>query len=117
MNQLHLYILTLLFVLASSVQAEGRGLTVRHYEYLKAQEARDLTISVHAMREAFMVANATLEAERRKPLYCQPKEMNLTLQSTLEILDEQMKITARSLDTPISIVLLDGLKRTLPCRK
>lgn len=97
--------------------AEGLTFSLHHFETLKANGGDSFGLLVRGMEEAFGTINAILIAERRTPLYCQPESLALNGQNILGILEDEVKRTTRTLDTPLSFVLLDGLKRTFPCRR
>ena len=62
-------------------------------------------------------------AKKNAPVYCPPEKMALALQNYIDILDRQIKRITQSKTltnevlktTPISLVLLGGLKDTFPC--
>lgn len=107
----------LLSSLATTAGAQTRELTVRNFEFWKSGENPVFGLSIGVMQQSFLYANLTLIFDGRSPLYCQPNRLTLTLSASLEILDKEMMMTTRALDAPLSLVFLDGLRRTFPCGK
>jgi hypothetical protein len=105
----------------ASISAIGASsnieMSVRHYEYFKANGGDAFTLYLKGLENGFGVANAFLTIESKRPLYCQPGKLVLTHDNVARILDAEMKVTRRDLDTPLSMVVLDGLRRTFPCKE
>lgn len=92
------------------------ALSLRHFDAFRNGSGDSFLLLLMGMEDGFGTANVALIVERKKPLYCQPEGLALNPQNTLRILDEEVKRTNRGPDAPLSLVLLDGLKRTFPCR-
>ena len=107
----------LLSSLVTTTGAQTRELTVRNFEFWKTSENPVFDLSIKVMQESFLYANLTLTFDGRSPIYCQPSRLTLTLSASLEILDKEMRMTTRAPDAPLSLVFLDGLRRTFPCGK
>lgn len=102
---------------AITLGAQTRELTLRHYEFWRASEGPYFAFTIKVMQESFLYANASLVVDGKSPIYCQPGRLTLTGDASLEVLDKETKITNRSLDTPLFVVFLDGLRRTFPCAR
>lgn len=107
----------LLSSLVTTTGAQTRELTVRNFEFWKSSENPVFGLSIGVMQQSFLYANLMLASDGRSPLYCQPSRLTLTLSASLEIMDKEMSMTTRAHDAPLSLVFLDGLRRTFPCGK
>jgi hypothetical protein len=110
------FILTLLPAMALA-QSDVKSLSLQYYSALKASGGDSFALIVKGMEDAFGTANAVSMVERRVPMYCQPDSLVLNVENALRILDDEVKRTSRVPNTPLSFILLDGLRRTFPCQK
>jgi hypothetical protein len=107
----------LLMAFQARAQSDVKSLSLQYYSTLKSQDVNSLALVVSGMEDAYGTANAIAVAEHRVPLYCQPDELALNAANILRILDNETKLTKRAPNTPLSFILLDGLRRTFPCKK
>lgn len=90
--------------------------SIADYERLKNNST--IKTYVLGLGEAFLYATIDLEFNKKAPLFCPPRQLALTTENYLQILDNELK-TDKSFesDAPIGLVLLEGLKKTFPCKK
>ena len=105
----------ILFSHVVSATPQDLRFSVRHYEYLSTNGADGFLMTLKGMLDAFGTANAVLVVRGQAPLYCEPDSLVLTHENAAQILASEMKVTRRIPNAPLSLVLLDGLKRTFPC--
>jgi hypothetical protein len=66
---------------------------------------------------AFDWANVKMQVAGQKPLYCPPQELALNAENYISILDREISKYPASKQTPIELILIDGLIGTFPCKK
>ena len=68
-----------------------------------------------SMGQAYMFANAEFEDRGLGGMYCQPGNLALTGAQYTQIIDSQAARLNPTPDTPVELLLLEGLKYTFPC--
>jgi hypothetical protein len=109
----------LLCVIAAPAQA---ALTVSMYQNLKntGQPARDAKMFIAGLGYGFRIANIELSSSNRPELFCQPLNMTINFDQYAAVINKEISSRATlgdpyTGDTDIARVLLNGLRRTLPC--
>jgi hypothetical protein len=83
-----------------------------------------LTAHLSGIGAALVLANAALELQQQKPLYCQPPKLPLNAGNLMQLLDSEAKKYRANLpkdrlanfeSTPVEVVLLQVLKEMFPC--
>lgn len=85
--------------------------TYKKYSHLELGK-----IYVSGLGGGFEWANAALESNNQKPLFCVPNKLALTQDNYLNILEDAIKETKNSNDMLIEPMLLIQLKKTFPCK-
>lgn len=115
--------LTIALVL-SLTSGQSLAFDIQAYEALRkvdpeSTEGTMLRMFVFGVGEGLGWANARLEAEGDKPLFCAPRAMSLNIDNYLRFIDEALA-NQRSLfektRMPIEGILLEAMVRKLPCR-
>jgi hypothetical protein len=87
-------------------------------DYEKHKNSNTIKTYVLGLGEAFLYANINLEFNNKAPLFCPPRQLALTTENYVQILDKELRIeNFFDSDAPIGLVLLEGLKKTFPCKK
>jgi hypothetical protein len=74
---------------------------------------------VKGAADALLFANGYLDSMNLNTVYCQPKKLAIGPETYLNILEDEIKMTSNvaQVDYPVSLLLLWGLQRVLPCKK
>ncbi len=87
-------------------------------DYEKHKNSNTIKTYVLGLGEAFLYATIDLEFNKKAPLFCPPRQLALTTENYIQILDNELRANKNfDSDAPVGLVLLDGLKKTFPCKK
>lgn len=105
----------LVLFLAPSANA---GVTLK--EYGSAKSTDWLRNYISGVGEGIFWANNRMRNLGMPPLYCQPDKLVLTRDNYLDILErfiQENKALNKRPESPIELLLLEGLIETFPCKK
>jgi len=71
---------------------------------------------IQGLGAGFVWMNIYLGKARRRPVFCLPEHLSLYEENFKDILDKAIQRQGIAPDGNIELVLLDGLKRTFPCK-
>ena len=99
------------------VATESFAVRLGKYPSLKQQDLFTLQMYVFGVGEGLSWANARVRTNKLPLLYCQPEHLAITKENFMQILDDEIKRPGTSYkdQTPIELILLEGLIRTFPC--
>lgn len=111
-----LVILTVLLVWTRSVCAE---VPAKAYDLVKDTEwFKDY---INGVGVGLGWANVHLMARKQERLYCVPENLALEASNYLDIIERKMSnkefVKMLRLETPLELILLNGLEETFPCKK
>lgn len=87
-------------------------------DYEKHKNSNTIKTYVLGLGEAFLYATIDLEFNKKAPLFCPPRQLALTTENYIQILDNELRGDKNfDSDAPVGLVLLEGLKKTFPCKK
>lgn len=103
---------------ASAASAE---ITLKQFEDAKAAGGHDwelVKIYFNGAGNAYKYANLTTQAEHKISLYCPPRNLAVTGQNYLDIIETEIVRASPKFsdDFPIDTLLLHGLAFTFPCK-
>jgi hypothetical protein len=103
-------------LLMSVGRAGAQNFELKDYAAIRA--ASGFQEYIGGVGSGFSWANAWLKETRNQPpLYCVPAKLALSRENYLDILDRQVREHGdRRADTPVALMLLDGLVETFPCK-
>lgn len=106
-----------LFVLAAA-PAAAADVRLDPYRHPENQKMREFYLMfLDGVKSGLMAYNARVHAHGGEQAFCMPDDLLLTTERAEEImLQKADKVSAKG-DTPISILLLAGLRDTFPCDK
>jgi len=114
-NMISLFIGLCIILIAGDLKAEIR---VRNFDQMKNTEY--FKAHIEGVGQGFTIANAYLEVEKKRPLFCTPGKLILGADNYIQLIDATMKNDKYKnkidLDTPIVIILFWGLQDTFPCK-
>ena len=108
---------TLMFVMYISPPADA-AVTLKEYESVKATDWFKNYIS--GVGEVIFWANNRMRNLGMSPLYCQPDKLALSSDNYLDILQrfiQENKALKKHPESPVELLLLEGLIQTFPCKK
>jgi hypothetical protein len=99
------------------VHAGKAGLSVGEYKAYQIESRDTMTIYVHGVWAGIFWDEAKRTANNQKPLYCPPKNLVVTGDDVVALLDK--KILSEDFDDvyPIALIVLDVVRETYPCKK
>jgi len=103
-----------LLLLSSSAQAE---MSAEQYIQQTGTKHTLDTTWLYGVQNGFAWANAANESHGLPPLYCQPRNLALTQDQVIDILDNYIKAGKATLQSEVSLVLLMALKNAFPCSR
>ena len=104
-------------IVSSPMAADVTSLSVQNFQRLRANGGEAFALVIKGMEDGIGISNAVLVAEGKSPLYCPPPSLVLNHENALQILTSEIAQSKRAPDAPLSLVLLDGLRRNFPCAK
>lgn len=115
-------ILVLITVVSFSSMAIGASWGPSVKTYNKSKEIDIMRWFIDGLGRGFFVANVYVRMETKARLFCVPENLALEIENYIRILDDEIKRREESQgfekvqEDPIDLLLLEGLKRTFPCR-
>jgi hypothetical protein len=107
-----------LALLPASVRAEGEANATTFlalYDAALPEVKGRLRDHVEDVALGVAWANAALNFQKQKPLYCRTEKQNLTGEQAVEILRKEIEARPASGNFPWTAVLIRGLQHTFPC--
>jgi hypothetical protein len=86
------------------------------YDAARPEDKAHLRDHVEAVANGVAWANAALNFQKQKPLYCPPEKQNLTGEQALDILRKEIEARPASGNFPWPAVMIRALQNTFPCR-
>ena len=103
-------------MLASVLFSPG---TLDEWEKFKQSEPQSAEMYLFGVGEGYSWANATLESQGQRALFCEPAKLRLLSTNYFEIAAEEISRRQKNHQLPASytveLALLHGLQRTFPC--
>jgi hypothetical protein len=99
--------------LAMLFSGQAAALDWSYYLDFKGQPMTEALLI--SMGQSYMFANFELEDRGAGLMYCQPENLALTGAQYTQILDQQALRIDPNPNTPVELLLLEGLKYTFPC--
>jgi hypothetical protein len=85
------------------------------YDAARPEDKAHLRDYVQAVAHGVAWANAALNFQKQKPLYCEPEQQNLTGEQVLDILREEIEARPASGNFPWPAVVIRALQNAFPC--
>jgi hypothetical protein len=115
------FVMIIIFLLSLLSAPAFAEVPVKDYQKFKNSESMQMYVA--GVGVGFSWANIFMIDETGKVLYCQPSKLALGTDNYIRILEDEIKryeATAgfqKAQETPIEIILLNGLRKTFPCVK
>jgi hypothetical protein len=90
--------------------------TYKEYKSLKPQDKYMESLYIAGMVEGLTWANGELAARHSEPLFCQPANLDLTLDQDLSIVDGYIERHPETPEQRLGILVVLALEETFPCR-
>lgn len=103
----------ILFGLTSS--ANAMTVIFKDYKAANNDERAFYLLYLDGVREGIIELNVVLEEKRRKPLFCLPEKLALTVGQAEDIMMRQAEKITDPDQLPIGLLLAQGLQNTFPC--
>jgi hypothetical protein len=107
-----------LSLLPAPVTAEGEANATTFlalYDIARPEDKGHLRDHVEAVALGVAWANAALNFQKQKPLYCPPEKQNLTGEQALDILRKEIEARPASGNFPWPAVMIRALQHAFPC--
>lgn len=114
MNKKKINVLFFIFFFLFSIPASAE-VTVRDWD--RVSSSKNFKWYVAGVGSGFFWANIEAGELGLRQIYCQPSALAVNADNYMEILKKELNNYGGgyNLDTPLSLILLYGLKRTFPC--
>jgi hypothetical protein len=93
---------------------------VRFKNYERVKTAEWFKFYIHGVATGLQWANTQLDATGHPQIFCVPPKFSLNAENSVNILARKLEQANRDKaitpDTPIEMLLLDGLIETFPCK-
>lgn len=89
-------------------------ITIKQYKKFQNEDA--IKFYVKGLGVAYSWANVEMDANGKKPLYCQPPKLALGMDNYLRLLDDAIVEYSPKDDDVIEYLLLMQLKKVFPCK-
>lgn len=86
------------------------------YDVAGPDDKARLRDHVEAVANGVSWANAALNFQKQKPLYCPPEKQNLTGEQALDLLRKEIEARPASGNFPWPAVMIRALQNAFPCR-
>ena len=107
------FVLVAAAILSSGASCAG---DIASYEVLRAGRPDFVKNHINGMGDGMSWINAAAVVRGDKPFYCEPALLSLTAENYMSLVDDELKRAPYPKDTEIGYVLLQALRRTLPCK-
>jgi hypothetical protein len=98
----------------SPAQAAQEGTILKNY-HGQDKNFTELSAYVSGAGHGYFFANQYADSIGQNKLYCQPANVDLTIESYNNILDHEIKVGKHKQSEHIEAILLEGLRRKYPC--